>query len=190
VPGGLHLPWRLIIRRFELSDKTYSKTNFQPATTRSVRRASALVLARHSRRAANDAVDTVSQNLFVPRLEKLLADGAIHEYEIDTEAIDNEAPGTFAVEIIAANGAGLDKFIAAVRDIMNSSPLAGPALGSSCWFPACLPQRASRGIGRVRHVRFEPPSRSSANLPLRHYGRFAHPSESPFHEADSTRSKT
>ena len=80
--------------------------------------------------APNDAVDTLSKNLFVPLLEKLLADGAIHEYEIDTEAIHTEAPGTFFVEIIAANGAGLDKFNAAVRDIMKSSPLAGPALGS------------------------------------------------------------
>jgi hypothetical protein len=80
--------------------------------------------------APNDAVDTLSKNLFVPLLEKLLADGAIHEYEIDTEVIHTEDPGTFMVEIIAANGAGLDKFNAAVRDIMKSSPLAGPALGS------------------------------------------------------------
>jgi len=80
--------------------------------------------------APNDAVDTLSKNLFVPLLEKLLADGAIHEYEIDTEAIHTEAPATIVVAIIAANGAGLDKFNAAVRDNMKSSPLAGPALDS------------------------------------------------------------
>ena len=80
--------------------------------------------------APNDAVDTLSKNLFVPLLEKLLADGAIHEYEIDTEAIHTEAPGTIVVAIIAANGAGLDKFNAAVRDNLKSSPLAGPALDS------------------------------------------------------------
>jgi hypothetical protein len=80
--------------------------------------------------APNDAVDTLSKNLFVPLLEKLLADGAIHEYEIDTQAIHTEAPGTFFVVVIAANGAGLDKFSAAVRDLMKSSPLSGPALGS------------------------------------------------------------
>ncbi len=45
MPRGLHLPWRLIIRRFELSDKTYSKTSFEPAIRGSVRRASGLVLA-------------------------------------------------------------------------------------------------------------------------------------------------
>jgi hypothetical protein len=86
--------------------------------------------------APNDALDTVSKNLFVPLLEKLLADGAIHEYEIDTQAIHTEAPGTFLVVIIAANGAGLDKFNAAVRDINKSSPLAGPALGSMVDFAA------------------------------------------------------
>jgi hypothetical protein len=48
VPRGLHLPWRLIIRRFELSDKTYSKTNFEQVIRGSVRRASGLVLARDS----------------------------------------------------------------------------------------------------------------------------------------------
>jgi hypothetical protein len=35
----------------------------------------------------NNAVETLSENLFVPLLEKLLADGAILEYEVDTEAI-------------------------------------------------------------------------------------------------------
>ncbi len=45
VPRGPRLLWRLIIRRFELSDKTYSKTNFKPAIRGSVRRASGLVLA-------------------------------------------------------------------------------------------------------------------------------------------------
>ena len=80
--------------------------------------------------APNDAVDTLSKNLFVPLLEKMLADGAIHEYEIDTEAIHTEAPGTFWVAIIAANGEALDKFNAAVRDGGKANPLIGPALSS------------------------------------------------------------
>jgi hypothetical protein len=80
--------------------------------------------------APNDAVDTLSKNLFVPLLEKLLADGAIHEYEIDTEAIHTEAPGTFWVSIIAANAEGLDKFNAAVREGGKANPLIGPAIGS------------------------------------------------------------
>ena len=77
-----------------------------------------------------DAVDTLSKHLFVPLLEKLLADGAIHEYEIDVEAIHTEDPSTFWVVVIAANAEGLDKFNAAVRELHNSSPLTGPAIGS------------------------------------------------------------
>ena len=41
---GLHLPPRLIIRRFELSDKTDSRSNFEQAMRGSVRSASGLVL--------------------------------------------------------------------------------------------------------------------------------------------------
>jgi hypothetical protein len=80
--------------------------------------------------APDDAVEMLSKHLFVPLLEKLLADGAIHEYEVDTEAIHTEDPGMFAVVIVAANGEGLDKFNAAVAELHNSHPLAGPAIGS------------------------------------------------------------
>jgi hypothetical protein len=80
--------------------------------------------------APNDAVETLSKNLFVPLLEKLLADGAIHEYEIDTEAIHTEDPGTFWLSYIAANSEALDKVNDAVRDAMKSSPMGGPAMNS------------------------------------------------------------
>ena len=80
--------------------------------------------------APNDAVETLSKHLFVPLLEKLLADGAIHEYEVDTEAIHTQDPGTFWVVIIAANADGLDKFNAAVRDLQKTNPLGGTAIGA------------------------------------------------------------
>jgi hypothetical protein len=80
--------------------------------------------------APENALETLSKNLFVPLLEKLLADGAIHEYEIDTEAIHTEAPGTFVIALIAANAEGLDKFNAAVRETVRSNPLFAPAEGS------------------------------------------------------------
>jgi len=41
------------------------------------------------------AIETLSKSFMVPLLEKLLADGSLIEYEIDTEAIHTEAPGTF-----------------------------------------------------------------------------------------------
>lgn len=80
--------------------------------------------------APDDAIETLSKNLFDPLLEKLLADGAILEYEIDTEAIHTESPGTFWVTFIAANAEGLDKFNAALHDANKSAPLAVPAFGS------------------------------------------------------------
>lgn len=80
--------------------------------------------------APNDAVDTLSKDVYVPVLEKLLADGTLHEYEIDTEAVHTEAPGMFWVEYIAANAEALDKASAAVREAGKANPLRGPAVAS------------------------------------------------------------
>jgi hypothetical protein len=80
--------------------------------------------------APGDAVETLSKNLFVPMLEKLLADGAIHEYEVDVEAIHTDDPGTFSVVVIAADAAGLDKFNAAVSELHKTNPMGGPAISS------------------------------------------------------------
>jgi hypothetical protein len=80
--------------------------------------------------APDDAVEMLSKNLVVPLMEKMLADGTIHEYEIDTEAIHTEAPGTFWVFYITANAEGLDKVNAALRDTLKANPLGGPAFNS------------------------------------------------------------
>ncbi len=80
--------------------------------------------------APEDAVESLSKNLVVPLMEKLLADGTIHEYEIDEQSIHSQAPGAFLIVYIAANGEALDKVNAAVRDMMKASPLGGSAFGS------------------------------------------------------------
>ena len=80
--------------------------------------------------APDDSVDTLSKNLFVPLMEKLLADGTVHEYEIDTELIHTETPGTFWIFYITANAEGLDKVNAAIREAMKTNPLGGPAFAS------------------------------------------------------------
>lgn len=77
-----------------------------------------------------DALETLSKNLVVPLLEKMLAEGAIHEYEIDTEAIHTESPSSFWIFYIAANAEGLDKVNSALRDTMKANPLGGPAFDS------------------------------------------------------------
>jgi hypothetical protein len=80
--------------------------------------------------APNDAIDILSKNLFVPVMEKLLADGTIHEYEIDAEAIHTQNPGSIWVAYIAANAEGLDKVNEAVLSAVKASPLAVPAMNS------------------------------------------------------------
>jgi len=80
--------------------------------------------------APDDAVEKVSKNMIAPLMEKMLADGTIHEYEIDTEAIHTEAPGRFWVFYLGANAEGLDKVNAAVREALKASPLNGQAFGS------------------------------------------------------------
>jgi hypothetical protein len=80
--------------------------------------------------APGDALDSVSKNLVVPMLEKLLADGTIVEYEVDTLAIHTEAPGTFWIVYIAPKPEGLDKVQAAIVDTLKAQPFSGPAFGS------------------------------------------------------------
>lgn len=80
--------------------------------------------------APDEAIETLSKHLFVPLLEKMLADGAILEYEVDTQAIHTEDPAIFWVEFVATNADGLDKFNAAVRELHKTNPLGGPAIDS------------------------------------------------------------
>ncbi len=80
--------------------------------------------------APQDALDTLCKTMIVPLMEKALADGTIHEYEIDTEAIHTHAPGTFIIFYIAANAEGLDKVGSAIRDAFKANLLNGPAFSS------------------------------------------------------------
>ncbi len=86
--------------------------------------------------APEDAVETLSKTLIVPLMEKQLAAGSIHEYEVDTQAIHTEAPDSFYIFYIAANAEGLDKVNAALRDAMKANPLGGQAFGSMVDFTA------------------------------------------------------
>jgi hypothetical protein len=86
--------------------------------------------------APNDALDLLSQNLVAPLLEKMLSDGTILEYEIDTQTIHTQAPGAFWIVYCAPTPEGLDKVNAAVRESLKGQPLAGPAFGSMTDFTA------------------------------------------------------
>lgn len=79
--------------------------------------------------APDDALDTLAKNALVPVMEKMLADGTIHEYEIDTEAVHTQAPGTFWIFYVGASADSLDKVNAAIRDAVKGNALIGPAFG-------------------------------------------------------------
>ena len=80
--------------------------------------------------APDDALDNLAQHLVVPVLEKLLADGTILEYEIDTMAIHTEAPGTFAIVTLTPTPEGIDAVHAAIRESVKAHPLGIQAFGS------------------------------------------------------------
>ncbi|MDT8070405.1 MAG: hypothetical protein ROO76_19745 [Terriglobia bacterium] len=86
--------------------------------------------------APDNAVDTLSKNLIAPLLEKLLADGTIHEYEIDTQAIHTSSPDGFSIVYIAATAEGLDKVDAAIHAAVQAQALSGPAFGSMTEYSA------------------------------------------------------
>lgn len=79
--------------------------------------------------APDDAVDILAKAI-VPHMEKMLSDGVITEYEIDTEAVHTDSPGTFWVFWIANNADALDKTSASLRDLLKANPLIGPAFDS------------------------------------------------------------
>jgi hypothetical protein len=80
--------------------------------------------------APDDAVETISKKLVVPLLEKLFTDGTLREYEVDTQAIHTEAPGSFTIIYLAATAEGLDKVNAALGAAIKADPLGGVAFGS------------------------------------------------------------
>ncbi|HVN92834.1 MAG TPA: hypothetical protein VMT38_04030 [Terracidiphilus sp.] len=80
--------------------------------------------------ADDDAVETLSKSVVVPMLEKMLADGTILEYEVDTEAIHTDAPGLFAIVYVTPQAEGIDTVRAAIRASQHGNPLIGAAFDS------------------------------------------------------------
>lgn len=80
--------------------------------------------------APHDALETLAKNVMVPIMEKLLADGDIVEYDIDTEAVHTSAPDKFFIFYIAPKSEGVAKARAAIQEAGKSNQLLGPAFGS------------------------------------------------------------
>lgn len=77
-----------------------------------------------------DAVDQLSKNFFGPVLEKMLADGAIFEWETDIYADPKDSPGTFLIAYLSAKSEDLEKTNKAVQERLKSRLPNGPALDS------------------------------------------------------------
>ena len=78
-----------------------------------------------------EAVEKFNKEVMVPLLEKLLADGAIHNYQIDAETIHTRNPGTFFVAVVTNGAEGLDKFYAALDGMAKTNALGGMAFEQS-----------------------------------------------------------
>jgi hypothetical protein len=65
---------------------------------------------------ASDPDGKIMKATMVAMLEKLLADGALHSYQIDEETVHSRNPGTFFVAIVANGAEGIDRFNAAIED--------------------------------------------------------------------------
>ncbi len=80
--------------------------------------------------APDSVLDDLSQHMIAPLMEKLLADGTILEYEIDTQAVHTDDPGTFIIVYITPKPEGLDTVDAAIRETVKMHPLGLQAFGS------------------------------------------------------------
>ena len=66
----------------------------------------------------------------VPVFEKLLADGAIVDYELDAEYVIGDAPGRFFSAVVTKDAEGLDKLRTAIADVFEKNPAVQEALTS------------------------------------------------------------
>lgn len=80
--------------------------------------------------APGNAIDTLSQNIMGPLMEKMLGDGTILEYEVDELAVHSDAPGRFWISWVSPTAEGVDKVNAAVIEAVRTEPMLGPAFGS------------------------------------------------------------
>jgi hypothetical protein len=71
---------------------------------------------------ASDPDGKILKATMVAMLEKLLADGALHSYEIDEEVVHSADPGGFFVVIVTNGADGLDKFSAALDETGKKNP--------------------------------------------------------------------
>jgi len=78
-----------------------------------------------------ETAEKALNSYIIPRLEKLLADGAIHYYAVSREAIHTDDPAEFDIVVITDGTAGLDKFYESLEVAAKANPTGGPAFASA-----------------------------------------------------------
>lgn len=78
----------------------------------------------------DNALDEISGEIVAPLLEKLVADGTILEYEIDTQAVHTSAPGMFWIIYVVQDPADIDKVEDAIRADIKAAPITGATFDS------------------------------------------------------------
>jgi hypothetical protein len=79
---------------------------------------------------STDQDGKIMRSTMVAVLEKLLADGALHGYQIDTEAVHSSDPGQINIAIIANGADGIDKFDKALQEWETNNPATYASLSS------------------------------------------------------------
>jgi hypothetical protein len=80
---------------------------------------------------SSDPDGKIMKATMVALLEKLLADGALHGYQIDEETVHSSDPGAFFIAIIANGPEGIDKFNAAIDEGEKNNPAGWAGFGST-----------------------------------------------------------
>ncbi len=79
----------------------------------------------------NDPGGKMLKATFVALLEKLLADGALHAYQVDEEVVHSTDPGRLWVAIITNGPDGIDKFNAALEEAEKNNPAGWAGFGTT-----------------------------------------------------------
>lgn len=89
------------------------------------------VATYRSKPGQGEATDKVINSYIIPFLDKLMADGALHSYSVDREAIHSGDPNVVDIAIVTNNADGLDKFMAGLEANGKANPTGGPAFGAA-----------------------------------------------------------
>ena len=80
---------------------------------------------------SSDPDGKIMKATMVALLEKLLADGALHGYQIDEDSVHAADPGAFYIAIIANGPEGIDKFNTALDEAEKNNPASWAGFGST-----------------------------------------------------------